>query len=74
MEQGHDPLGVVRDPVKNEVIRLPVESGGNNTAAGFEAYLRRHLSSFSPIAEDLIQLFARGGMQKQQKEEHTLSK
>ena len=58
-EQGLDPKGVIRDPGKNDMIRLPLEHGANTTSAGFELNLRRHMSSFSPIADDLVELFTR---------------
>ena len=58
IEQGHDPINIIRDPAKNKVINLPLEHKGNMVANGFETTLTTHMSSFSPIAKDLIAVFA----------------
>jgi 5,5'-dehydrodivanillate O-demethylase len=58
VELGLDPLGTVRDAAENEVIELPLERNKGHFADGFESLLRRHISSFSPIADDLIRVFA----------------
>jgi 5,5'-dehydrodivanillate O-demethylase len=56
-EAGEDPLNVVRDPAKNRTIVLPLEKGKEHFSDGFESLLRRHMASFSPIAEDLVKVF-----------------
>ena len=58
IEQGHDPINIIRDPAKNKVINLPLEHKGKMVANGFETTLTTHMSSFSPIAKDLIAVFA----------------
>jgi len=57
VEAGEDPMNVVRDPADNAVIELPLEKFKEHFSDGFESLLRRHMASFSPIAEDLIKVF-----------------
>jgi 5,5'-dehydrodivanillate O-demethylase len=54
VEQGLDPIATVRDPAQNTVIDLPLEHGKDMLSDGFERMFRRHMSSFSPIAEDIV--------------------
>lgn len=56
-EAGEDPINVLRDAP--DCIRLPLERHGNMSSAGFEKNLRRHMSSFSPIAEEIIGVMTR---------------
>jgi 5,5'-dehydrodivanillate O-demethylase len=57
VERGEDPICVIRDPAQNEIIRLPLEKNKAHFADGFESLLKRHMSSFSPIAPDLLRVF-----------------
>ena len=57
IEAGEDPMNVVRDPARNGVIELPLETFKEHFSDGFESLLRRHMASFSPIAGDLIEIF-----------------
>jgi 5,5'-dehydrodivanillate O-demethylase len=54
---GEDPMNVIRDPAENAIIELPLEKFKEHFSDGFESLLRRHMASFSPIAEDLIRVF-----------------
>ncbi len=54
---GEDPMNVVRDPAQNAIIELPLEKFKEHFSDGFESLLRRHMASFSPIANDLIAVF-----------------
>ncbi len=54
VENGLDPIATVRDPAQNVRIELPLEHGKDMLSDGFERMFRRHMSSFSPIAEDII--------------------
>jgi 5,5'-dehydrodivanillate O-demethylase len=58
VEAGEDPMNVIRDPTENGFIALPLEKFKEHFSDGFESMLRRHMSNYSPIAEDLIQVFA----------------
>jgi 5,5'-dehydrodivanillate O-demethylase len=57
-EAGGDPKGVIRDPARNEYIELPLERNKDMFGDGFESLFRRHMSIFSPIAEEIIAVFA----------------
>ncbi len=58
MEAGLDPMFVIRDVEKNRCIELPLEKGKEHFSDGFESLLKRHMSRFSPIADDLIAVFS----------------
>jgi 5,5'-dehydrodivanillate O-demethylase len=54
IENGEDPIGVVRDPEKNRVIALHIEKAKAHYADGFENLVRRTRIRYSPVADDLI--------------------
>jgi 5,5'-dehydrodivanillate O-demethylase oxygenase subunit len=58
-ERGEDPLGVIRDPARNTVIELPIETGKEMYSDGVKVFVARSAISFSPIVDDLIRLFSR---------------
>ncbi len=58
IEDGADPKNVVRDPAENTVINLPLERTKTHRADGFENMFRRHQGRYSPIAEEIVALFA----------------
>jgi 5,5'-dehydrodivanillate O-demethylase oxygenase subunit len=60
MERGEDPLGVLRDPAKNEVIELPLERHKEMQSDGFAKNFRRNTGIFSPYARDLLSIFEHG--------------
>ena len=55
---GLDPMATIRDPRANVRIDLPLETNKAHFADGFESMLKRHMSSFSPIAPDLLEIFS----------------
>ena len=57
-EAGGDPKCVIRDPAQNEYIELPLERNKDMFLDGFESLFRRHMSIFSPIAEEILAVFA----------------
>jgi 5,5'-dehydrodivanillate O-demethylase len=57
VERGEDPIGLVRDAAKNRVIPLPREKGKDMYSDGFVSQLRRQMSNFSPIVDELIEVF-----------------
>jgi 5,5'-dehydrodivanillate O-demethylase len=61
VEAGEDPICVIRDPEKNRVIELPLEKGKEHFSDGFASLLKRHMSSFSPIAGELLAVFTDDG-------------
>ena len=58
VEAGQDPMGVIRDAATG-VIEIPVEHGKLHFADGFEKLMRKNHTTYSPIADDLIAIFAR---------------
>jgi 5,5'-dehydrodivanillate O-demethylase len=58
VEDGVDPICTIRDPREHVTIDLPLEKNKAHFADGFESLLKRHMSSFSPIAPDLLKVFA----------------
>jgi 5,5'-dehydrodivanillate O-demethylase len=61
VEQGLDPLGVVRDPEENRIIELPQERNKYRDGAGFlaEAVELSHVR-FSPLRGEIARLLAAG--------------
>jgi 5,5'-dehydrodivanillate O-demethylase len=57
IEEGRDPMGVIRDPAKNGIIEIPMEHAKVHFSDGFESMTRRTRIRFSPIMEDLIKIF-----------------
>ncbi|HXP93718.1 MAG TPA: Rieske 2Fe-2S domain-containing protein [Candidatus Binatia bacterium] len=57
IEEGRDPMGVVRDPAKNRIIEIPMERAKAHYSDGFASMVRRTRIRFSPIADDLIKVF-----------------
>lgn len=55
---GEDPIGVVRDPAQNRRIDLPNERRKHHNSDGFASFLMRSHAAYSPIAGDVIRLFA----------------
>ncbi len=58
VERGEDPIGVIRDPAKNDVIAFPLERDKVHLLDGFATQVRRSVLRFSPFAEDLCKVFA----------------
>jgi 5,5'-dehydrodivanillate O-demethylase oxygenase subunit len=57
IERGEDPMGVVRDPGANTIVELPLEKNKFHMSDGFEKITRRSRARFSPILEELVQVF-----------------
>ncbi len=57
MQEGKDPLGVVRDELRNRRIDLPNERKKHHNSDGFAAFMLRTHAKYSPIAEDLVRIF-----------------
>jgi 5,5'-dehydrodivanillate O-demethylase len=50
-------MGVIRDPAKNVCIAFPLERDKVHFTDGFANLLRRQYARYSPIADELVQLF-----------------
>ena len=57
VEEGQDPIAVIRDPSRNERLDLPNERKKHHNSDGFESWLMRTHAAYSPIAQDLIKIF-----------------
>ena len=61
MEDGQDPMCVIRDPAKNQCIDLPNEKDKHHNSDGFASFLLRTHSRYAPIAQDLVEVFENKG-------------
>jgi 5,5'-dehydrodivanillate O-demethylase oxygenase subunit len=57
IEQGLDPMALVRDPARNARIDLPNEKKKHHNSDGFTSFMMRTHARFSPIAPDLSKIF-----------------
>jgi 5,5'-dehydrodivanillate O-demethylase len=57
IEQGLDPMGVLRDPARNQRIDLPNERKKHHNSDGFASFMLRTHAKYSPIAPDLARIF-----------------
>ncbi|MGA8513786.1 MAG: aromatic ring-hydroxylating dioxygenase subunit alpha [Burkholderiaceae bacterium] len=57
IEQGQDPMALVRDPARNARIDLPNEKKKHHNSDGFTSFMMRTHARFSPIAPDLSKIF-----------------
>ena len=57
IEEGQDPMGIVRDPVVNQRIDLPNERKKHHNSDGFSSFMLRTHARYSPIADDLVRIF-----------------
>lgn len=58
IETGEDPMCVLRDPARNEIIELHVEKGKVAFLDGFASLVQRMPLRYAPIAGDLLAVFA----------------
>ena len=57
VEQGDDPIAVIRDDTINQCIHLPNERKKHHNSEGLRSWIMRTHAAYSPIAEDIIKLF-----------------
>jgi 5,5'-dehydrodivanillate O-demethylase len=57
IEQGQDPMGIVRDAARNQRIDLPNERKKHHNSDGFASFMLRTHAKYSPIAPDLVRIF-----------------
>jgi 5,5'-dehydrodivanillate O-demethylase len=55
--QGLDPMGVLRDPARNQRIDLPNERKKHHNSDGFSSFMLRTHAKYSPIAADVARIF-----------------
>src|SRR5205085_2628357 len=57
VEEGLDPIGIVRDPARNQRIDLPNERKKHHNSDGFASFMLRTHAKYSPIAQDIVRIF-----------------
>ncbi len=57
VQQGQEPMALIRDPARNQCIDLPNERKKHHNSDGFASWLMRTHAAYSPIAPDLIRIF-----------------
>jgi len=57
MQEGQDPMGVLRDASRNQCIDLPNERKKHHNSDGFSSFMLRTHAKYSPIAPDLVEIF-----------------
>ena len=57
VQQGLDPMGLVRDPARNTRIDLPNERKKHHNSDGFASFLYRTHAKYSPIADQVAAVF-----------------
>jgi 5,5'-dehydrodivanillate O-demethylase len=67
VERGDDPMGVIRDPARNQVIEFPLERNKAHFTDGFEIMMRRSPVKYSPFAQGLCDVFAAYNSEQLQK-------
>jgi 5,5'-dehydrodivanillate O-demethylase len=60
VEQGLDPIAVIRDPSINECIELPNERKKHHNSDGFGPFILRTHAAYAPIIHEVIELFEPG--------------
>ena len=57
VQDGHEPMGVLRDPARNHCIELPTETKKHHNSDGFASFMLRTHAKYAPIAAELIQVY-----------------
>ena len=57
VEQGLDPMGVLRDATRNQRIDLPHETKKHHNSDGFASFMLRTHAKYSPIAAELVEIY-----------------
>ena len=57
VEQGLDPMGVLRDAARNQRIDLPHETKKHHNSDGFASFMLRTHAKYSPIAAELVEIY-----------------
>jgi 5,5'-dehydrodivanillate O-demethylase len=58
MQDGEDPMGVIRDASRNGRIDLPNERKKHHNSDGFASFMLRTHARYSPIADELVKIYA----------------
>jgi 5,5'-dehydrodivanillate O-demethylase len=61
VQRGEDPMGVIRDAARNQRIDLPNEKDKKHFRGGFVEFQRRTHMRFSPVLQELGQIYEPDG-------------
>ncbi|WP_371038917.1 Rieske 2Fe-2S domain-containing protein [Rhodosalinus sp. FB01] len=62
VEAGEDPMMTIRDPEQNACIELPNEKKKHHNSDGMKSWLERTHMRYSPIVDDLVELYEPGSV------------
>ena len=57
VQDGLDPMGVLRDPAHNQRIELPTETKKHHNSDGFASFMLRTHAKYAPIADELVRIY-----------------
>ena len=57
VQEGLDPIGVLRDPARNQRIDLPTETKKHHNSDGFASFMLRTHAKYAPIAQELVDIY-----------------
>ena len=57
VQEGLDPMGVLRDPARNVCIDLPHEKKKHHNSDGFASFMLRTHAKYAPIAAELVEIY-----------------
>ena len=57
VQEGLDPMGVLRDPTRTGRIDLPTETKKHHNSDGFAAFMLRTHAKYAPIAAELVHVY-----------------
>jgi 5,5'-dehydrodivanillate O-demethylase len=57
LSRGEDPIGIVRDPARNQQIDLPNERKKHHNSDGFASFMMRTHAKYSPVAMEIAALY-----------------
>ncbi len=57
VQDGQDPMGVLRDPTRSGRIDLPTETKKHHNSDGFAAFMLRTHAKYAPIAAELVHVY-----------------
>ena len=57
VQDGLDPMGVLRDPARNQRIDLPTETKKHHNSDGFASFMLRTHAKYAPITRELVEIY-----------------
>ncbi len=60
VQDGLEPMGVLRDPARNQRIELPTETKKHHNSDGFASFMLRTHAKYAPITRELVEIYEGG--------------